>query len=103
MDNTPNKYYSCMNHCPLYYSIGMILFSPILIYMKSKKLNNFINKFFYLVKLFVPFILLYWTVNIILTPFAYIKTLYWILCGNYKNKSYKSIKKEKKRIILFTI
>lgn len=73
-----------MDNIPMYLSFVMITLSPFLIAFKSKKLNLIINIAIYLIKFFIPFILIYYAINIILVPFTYFKILYCIIRNKYQ-------------------
>lgn len=89
--NIPNRYYSSLEHAPVFMSVFFLLLSPLLLYFRSARLNSAFNVFIYVIKFFIPFILLYWTVNLLLLPFVYFKILFTILTHSYQNEFYKPI------------
>lgn len=83
--NTPNEYYSAMDHVPMFLSIFMLVIVPFIIFFKSKKLNKILNIGIYIIKFFIPFIICYYVILLLLTPLTYIKILWSILRNNYTN------------------
>jgi len=85
MYNKPNKYFSNMIHMPTYFTPLLLITVPISIIYRSKRINRAINIFIYIIKLFLPYIFIYWALNLMLIPFNYIKILYCIVFQKYTN------------------
>ncbi len=85
-ENIPNDYYSSMDHNPMFLSIFMMALVPFLLFFRSKRLNTALNILIYIVKFFLPFIAVYYTLNLVLMPLAYIKILYCIVSSKYTNQ-----------------
>ena len=83
--NIPNEYYSAMDHVPMFLSIFMLALVPFIIFFKSKKLNKILNIGIYIIKFFIPFIICYYVILLLMTPLTYIKILWSILRNNYTN------------------
>lgn len=81
--NIPNRYYSSLEHAPVFMSVFFLCLSPLLLYGRSARLNSAFNVIIYIIKFFIPFIILYWVVNLVLLPFVYFKILFTILSHSY--------------------
>lgn len=79
MLNIPNAYYSSMDHIPLFLSVFMFPLVPFLIYYRNKKFNNALNIGIYVIKLVLPFMIIYVVIRLLLLPFTYLRILYCIL------------------------
>ena len=76
----------------MFLSIFMFPIVPFMIIFKSKKLNTVLNIIIYIIKFFIPFIIIYWAYGLFTLPIAYLRILICILLGKYSNQIYKPIK-----------
>lgn len=67
----------------MFLSIFMFPIVPFMIIFKSKKLNKVLNIFIYIIKFFIPFMIIYWIYCLITLPLAYIRIIFNIVTNRY--------------------
>lgn len=91
MSHLPHLHYQSLDHTPLPSNLLMLVASPALIYFKSERLNRSLNVFNYFYGFLIILLVIYWAISILLLPFAYLKMLYTILLGKFKNQQCQKI------------
>ena len=88
-----DKHYGALNMLPFYFSWLSILVSPALLYFKDNKTLKAINRTCFII-VYLPFslilLLMFCSVNLILLPFAYFKTIAHkaVLFSRYRSPSH---------------
>ncbi len=87
IQNSPNNFYSCLSNGSLPLGPVLIIFSPLIVKLRSQRLNDSLNKVIYMIKCFIPFLVCYISVALVSIPFVYLKVLFCILRGKYHNQN----------------